>query len=391
MSYLTVATAALARGLAVTPLLPGTKQGVLWGWNRHPATTLSEITQHAKDFPNHSVGVVSKGRGIDNVMFFDDDAGVAARIERETGHKLPTLCVIKTRPQSAPWKRHHYFKQTAYSLSELPGKQTNIQDLTRLDDKGKHPTLYDLKAIGKAGLVVAPGSSRPGPDGKPEFYSTGEWHIVDVPPIPDWLVDWFVNDIHQYKSAKATAQAKERREKRERRERPTKTSGFDVTNDGIHNHLMSRRGSFARLGVDREDIEMLLAKQAIKFCEGGKELAASEKGKAKFRRLAFDPKLDINMTAYGPKYSYDTGLVVTPPNPSHYETLITTMAATIRAFPDRILSEEAYDRLQRALKAIDITIDRESTTGKRQAKKARGAAGFEVENVNGTWFWVRID
>jgi hypothetical protein len=101
--------------------------------------------------------------------------------------------------------------------------------------------------------------------------------------------------------------------------------------------------------------------------------------------------LDINMTAYGPKKNYDTGLVVTPPNPSHYETLITTMAATIRAFPDRILSEEAYDRLERALKGTDFTIDRESTTGKRQAKKARGAAGFEVENVNGTWFWVRID
>ena len=167
-NYLSVASEAIGRGLAFTPVTPGTKEGELYGWNRHPSTTLSEAVQHAKDFPNHSAAIVGKGRGIGNVMFFDDDSGIASRIERETHQELPTLCVVRTRPDSAPEKAHYYFKQTAYSMKTLPRVQTNVTDLTRLVPGRKnnriHPTLYDLKAIGKAGFVIAPGSSRPEQD-----------------------------------------------------------------------------------------------------------------------------------------------------------------------------------------------------------------------------------
>lgn len=82
--YLEVATTQLDRGFKVVPVHPLTKCGVLWNQYRNPATTLSEVQQHAKDFPTHNVGVVSV-RGVDNHCFLDIDAdGVVERIERET-------------------------------------------------------------------------------------------------------------------------------------------------------------------------------------------------------------------------------------------------------------------------------------------------------------------
>ena len=53
--YVTIATAALDRGFRITPVHPLEKRGVLYNWNRNPTTTLSEVLQHAKDFPNHNV------------------------------------------------------------------------------------------------------------------------------------------------------------------------------------------------------------------------------------------------------------------------------------------------------------------------------------------------
>ena len=49
--YLSIATAALERGFKVTPVSPAEKRGVLPQWNRHPSTKLSEVMQHAKDYP----------------------------------------------------------------------------------------------------------------------------------------------------------------------------------------------------------------------------------------------------------------------------------------------------------------------------------------------------
>ena len=63
--YLAIATAALKRGFKVTPVHPLEKRGVLYNWNRNPTTTLSEVIQQAKDFPNYNIGVVG-WRGVGN-------------------------------------------------------------------------------------------------------------------------------------------------------------------------------------------------------------------------------------------------------------------------------------------------------------------------------------
>ena len=146
--YLSIATAALERGFKVTPVSPAEKRGVLPRWNRHPSTKVSEIIQHAKDYPNYNVGVVGR-RGIGNDMFLDIDAdGVLEQIERETGQTMPLTFTVASRPQSAPWKRHYYFKQTAYSVKAFR-TETNVKELSLLKD-GKHPTRYDLKGLAAA-------------------------------------------------------------------------------------------------------------------------------------------------------------------------------------------------------------------------------------------------
>jgi Bifunctional DNA primase/polymerase, N-terminal len=196
---------------------------------------------------------------------------------------------VASRPQSAPWKRHYYFKQTAYSVKTFR-TETNVKDLSLLKD-GKHPTRYDLKGVGGGGLVVAAGSVR----------ADGEVYAVisdgSVIPVPDWLVDWLCQDTHRYKSELAKARAEQSAKVKAARLEAVRTGAavvkHDVSEDGIHDFLSSRAGSLARLGTRRSSIERMLAEQAEDFCAGGKAFADSASGKAKFHELAFNPRLRI--------------------------------------------------------------------------------------------------
>src|SRR5437588_4598932 len=151
--FLAVGTAAVNRGFRSTPVDPETKAGVMWKWNyeMRQATSVYDVTQLAKLYPNHHVGIVGK-RGIGNMMFLDiDGEGVVEEIERETGQKMPLTYIVQSRPQSAPCKRHFYFRQTAYSFTKFGGatsKQINVKNR------------YDVKGVGGSGYVVAAGCIR---------------------------------------------------------------------------------------------------------------------------------------------------------------------------------------------------------------------------------------
>ena len=123
-NYLDIATAQLPRGLKVVPVHPHEKRGVLWNQYSHPATTVSEIMQHSKDFPDFNVGVIGR-RGVGNHLFLDIDAnGVSNKIESETGRPLPLTFTVQSRPLQKPWKRHYYFRQTEYSFKQFGGKNS---------------------------------------------------------------------------------------------------------------------------------------------------------------------------------------------------------------------------------------------------------------------------
>ena len=150
--YLAIATAALNRGFKVTPVHPLEKRGVLYNWNLNPTTTLSEVIQQAKDFPNYNVGIVGR-RGVGNLCFIDIDAdGVVDKIEAETAKQMPLTYTVCSRPRTAPWKKHYYFRQTEYSVSRVR-KEANRKDTTKWVTSGNtgllmHPTMYDVKGVG---------------------------------------------------------------------------------------------------------------------------------------------------------------------------------------------------------------------------------------------------
>ncbi len=297
--YLKIATEAHQRGFSVTPIREDAKIPILRGWNKYPATKMSQIHLEAKDFPDFNVAVVSR-RGVGNLMFLDIDAdGWLQKIEQEIG-PIPPTYTVQSRPESAPWKRHFYFQQTAYSVPKWT-KQVNRKDLTKLNEKGLHPTAYDLKAVGGAGYVLGAGSIRD----NDEVYSVE--NDVPVIPIPDNLVDWLAKDIHEFRSAKA--KMRQEREETVAAIAPDELpklkdqdvpSAYEISEDDRYIFLVGKARLFANQGVRRNTIEILLQEQCRDFCAGGKAWAESE-GRDAIHRLAFDGGMRIGHAGFFPK------------------------------------------------------------------------------------------
>src|SRR5207253_6758683 len=93
---------------------------------------LSEVIQHAKDFPNYNVAI-SSHRGVGKLFFWDvDSAGVVEQVEAETGQIIPATFTVQSRPELAPYKQHQYLRSTPYSFERFGGwksKEVNVKDL----------------------------------------------------------------------------------------------------------------------------------------------------------------------------------------------------------------------------------------------------------------------
>lgn len=352
--YVAIATAALNRGFRITPVHPLEKRGVLHNWNRNPTTTLSEVLQHAKDFPNYNVGVVGR-RGVGNHCFLDIDAdGVVERIEQETGRQMPLTYTVCSRPQSAPWKKHFYFKQTSSSMARLR-KEANRKDTTKWvtsenTDAQMHPTMYDLKGVGGGGLVVAAGSVRK--DG-------GMYAVVnDVPvaDIPDWLVDWLVEDLSEYRSAcakerhdRAVSVAAIPQKEKAVRQQMGDNSAYDVSESDIYPFLNWRACQFAKMGAEGKTLEKVLIQQVEKFCAGGNKFVESEAGKRQIRKAATNKQLKFGNASFFNLLGQKKRATLSQGS-SHglkifrKPTRKGLMVAAMRRFPDRIAAEEGYRR-----------------------------------------------
>jgi Bifunctional DNA primase/polymerase, N-terminal len=394
--YIAIATEALNRGFRITPVHPLEKRGVLYNWNRQPTTTLSEVLQHAKDFPNHNVGIVGR-RGVGNHCFLDIDAdGVVERIEQETGQKMPVTYTVCSRPQTAPWKKHFYFRQTAYSISRLR-KEANRKDTTKqvISDNGTpvHPSEYDLKGVGGGGLVVGAGSVRK--DG--EIYTV----LNDVPvlDIPTWLVDWLVEDLSKYRSAcskeryeRAMKVAAMPEEVRTVRQEQGDESAFDISESDIYEFLNWRAFQFAAMGTEGKLLEKVLFQQVEKFCAGGKKFLQSDGGKRQIHKAAFNKRLKVgnasffNRLGQKKKAALGGGLKLSAGPPTRKGLMV----AAMRSFPESVTSEDGYHRLQTALAGTGFTVDRKTKAGQKAVQEARKVAGFHAEQTSAGWMWVRI-
>ena len=386
-NYLEIANAQLDRGLTVVPVHPFDKRGVLHNQFIHPATTVSEIMQHAKDFAEFNVGVVGR-RGVGNHIFLDIDAkGVLEQIEAETGQILPLTFTVQSRPESKPWKRHYYFRQTDYSFQKFGGKNSkeiNIKDLNKTNSKGKHPTLYDLKGCGGGGYVVAEGSVHP----SGETYTI--LHDSPIIPIPDWLVDWIVQDAHRYRSERAKLAARRKTEVNKLSDKEKRTlqeagveSAFEISADDIFEFMNSRAGSFASLGCKRTEIEKLLRSQIEQFCAGGREFVALHKDT--IHAAAFNKRLKIGTVDLF-KYAHSRG---TPGiiRRTPLEIRRNTLEETIRRLPVTIAAHKAYDKLEAAVRGQELRLDRTKKADQQLVYRLRRKAGYGVRNVGGVQTW----
>ena len=386
--FLTLATAAINRDFAVTPVDPNGKGGVFWAQYKHPATNLSEVTQLSKDFPHCNVGVVSR-RGIGNFCFLDiDGEGVTEQIERETGHRMPETFVVQSQPRGKPWKRHFYFRQTPTSYATFTKEITGIKDLAAPKDKANR---YDFKGIGGGGYVVAPGSVR----------ENGEVYTIEhdraIAEIPDWLVTWIRDDVHKFRSE--TSKLREAEKKKHREAMQTKADGKplpEYTKDEINIALWNRAISYAPLGTRRETIENILREQMEDFMKGGKQLAVEWKDR--IHKIAFDPNLRIGSLRkeFIGELKRPTSIKPKQPAPLPGEIIVIptiqrhkVMATEIATFPTGLPAPDVYTRLGKAVKAVGLSLDPKDPADRMSVHRVMHKAGYGCRNIGGTQMWAK--
>jgi hypothetical protein len=174
-----IAVPMIERGVPVTPLRPRSKIAVLDGWQDSASTDLGQIILWDKEWPDGNCASVARAQ-LGYVWFFEiDRPEVTARIESETGQKMPRTFRVR----SSPGRGHFYFKQNAQSLA--------MGNLAQGFVKGG-----DWSARVDRQYVVSPGSIHP---------KTGEPYIVaskaDIIEAPDWLIKWLISQKIERKPA----------------------------------------------------------------------------------------------------------------------------------------------------------------------------------------------
>jgi hypothetical protein len=330
--FFTVAMAARARGFVITPLRD--KRPFLHAWNKHPLMTETEIRTAAKEYPTCDVGVVLKRRVGEPFAIDVDVPGVIERIEHTTGKTLPATYTVLSRPVTAPYKRHLYFRHTHYSCGAF-GKNVNAGE-------------YDLIGTGLRALqVVAEGCVRP---------DTGEVRTGNGMPIadcPNWLADWLVADSKGLLVQKAAeARRKNAELKRavkeaannEAEERRAKT-GYDThARADWYRYLVSKVRTLCNAGVAKG---RLLTELLSQYIEDYGEIRDDDPNgwplaelKEKIQGIINNPDLKRgNPPPIRPRMS--TGLVVKRQPESDRDRRL-KMA---RAFPESMISTDVYARL----------------------------------------------
>ena len=338
---------------------------------------LSEIRQLSIDYPRHNVGIVGR-RGVGNLAFLDiDSEGMLERIETETGQKLPSTYTVQSRPESAPWKRHMYFRQTAYSVQKFD-KEIHIADLSKPAEHGKYPSLFDMKGVGAGGFVVAAGSVR----------DTGEIYLdngnVPVAPIPDWLVDWVLKERDKYRSESARLRETVKAQLATAVEAKQAGNSALVPREHFRTVIKSRVGSFAYLGIRKKDIARLVQNQIEDFMEDGVSLAAEYKDA--IREEIANPKLRFGRlrTEFLPHPARNV-VTTTASGDVTIQTVQRRheiMAEAIQTFPHTLKTSEVRARLTKALMARKFTLA-ETKAEEKAIRRAMRRAGYRVTSSAG--------
>lgn len=163
---------------------------------------------------------------------------------------LPETYTVLSRPETAPYKRHIFFRHTAHS--------------DRVFKKNVNAGEYDLIGVGLRGLqVVGEGCVR---------QDTGETRTGNGLPIaecPDWLADWLVSDSKRLTNERAADARRCRAEARVTLEQVAteevvelrRRTGYNRhSREDRHRYLVSKVRTLSNAGMakDRLSTELLL-------------------------------------------------------------------------------------------------------------------------------------
>jgi len=366
--FLRVALAARSRGFPVTPLRD--KRPFLPAWNRHPLTTETELLTAAKEYPKCDVGLVMN-REVGKPFAIDVDVpGVIERLERETQMTLPETYTVLSRPETAPYKRHIFFRHTEYS--------------DRVFTKNVNAGEYDLIGVGTRALqVVSEGCVRP---------DTGETRTGNGLPIadcPDWLADWLVSDSKRLRNERAADARRRSAEVRvilkeiaaseavERR----KLTGYDKHGrEDRYRYLVSKARTLSNAGMAKDRIAPELLSQYV--ADYGEVRDDDPNGwplstlKDKIQSIIRNPDLKRgNPPPIRPRVS--SRLVIQKPPESAWERRV----KIARDFPETMPSTEVYDRLE---------LDRTKPCDKKAACRVMKAAGFVARRGRRWAVWEKV-
>jgi hypothetical protein len=366
--FLRIAMAARARGFAVTPLRD--KRPFLHAWNRHPLATETEIRIAAKEYPTSDVGVVLKRKVGEPFVVDIDSPGVIERTEEETGNKLPETYTVLSRPQTAPYKRHIFFRHTHYSFSVF--------------DRNVNAGEYDLIGVGVRALqVVSEGCIR---------HDTGETRTGNGLPIadcPDWLADWLVADSMRLRNEKAAVARRCRAEAREvlkevaaneAADRRDRTGYSKHGRDDRYRYLVSKARTLSNAGMAKDRLPSELLSQ---YAEDYGEVRDDDPNGwplpvLKERVQSVIDNLDLRRGSPPPiRPRIATGLVIQKPQ----ESVWARRVKIARDFPETVTSTEVYDRLG---------LDSRKAGDKKAASRVMKAAGFVARRGRRWAVWEKV-
>jgi Bifunctional DNA primase/polymerase, N-terminal len=389
-----IALPLVRRGFPVTPVRPDAKAGAAGKWNRWQYQTEEQVlTKYVEKYASCNGGVVGM-RGVGNLCFLDDDGGVP----KDIISRLPRTYTVATRPDSS--HRHFYFEQMPYSvLKYSPNSKTiNIRDTQNIVPAPSgglmYKTLFDMKGIGGASLVVAAGSTKPNGD----VYTCID--DGEVAEIPEWLVDWVLEQQRAYKISLNRIQrdnlkqkrraAKLSPEVREKLRALGHPDGFDIFPVDRKSFIQSEAFKLTRLGLVGEPLVNHLIEQVCKHVEGGTTYCQTEHARNSIWVIAChaekatedgrNKEIADFYTGTPDAIKIGTILYGELPDPSRRDVL----RSIIHEFPDRLTCDEADKLLCEGLELAKL-----APYDKRKDKNAltliRGEAQFRV----GTTFWER--
>ena len=366
--FFRVASAAHARGFAVTPLRD--KRPFLHAWNKYPLTTETEIRAAAKDCPTCDVGLVMKRKVGEPFAIDIDSPGVIERLGRETRMVLPETYTVLSRPMTAPYKRHIFFRHTEYS--------------DRVFTKNVNAGEYDLIGVGLRGLqVVSEGCVR---------LDTGETRTGNGLPIadcPDWLVDWLVSDSRRLRNEKAAEARRRWAEAREllkegadiKAAECRRRTGYDKHGRADrYRYLVSKARTLSNAGMAKDRLlSELLSQYVADYGEvrnddsNGWPLSAL---KDKIQSIISNPDLKRgNPPPIRPRMM--TGLVIQKPPESAWERRV----KIAREFPETLTSKDVYNRLG---------LDFGRPADKKVVSRVMKAAGFAARRGRRSAVWEKV-